>query len=101
MFDPESFSGSMASCCADGTPDRQTNASSNNAARANELLIMRKRSLLLLAIGRGRHLCLASFDFLVEVVVAHIGDVDPRVGHFVHGAIAPADPLAGIRIALL
>src|SRR5262245_34152964 len=92
----------MASCCAAGcAPLRQTNASSITAARANELFIMRKRSLLLLAIGRGRHLRLTSVDFLVEVVVAHVGDVDPRVRHLVDRAVAPADPLARVGIALL
>ena len=44
---------------------------------------------------------LARFDFLVEVVVAHVGDVDPRVGHLVDRAIAPANPLSRVGVALL
>ena len=35
------------------------------------------------------------------VVVGNIGDVHPAVRHFVHGAIAVADPLIGIRIVLV
>jgi hypothetical protein len=36
-----------------------------------------------------------------EILVAHVDDVDPGVRHFVDGAIAPADPLVRIGIALL
>src|ERR1043165_3694775 len=104
MFVPESLSGSMASCCADGVMvPRHTNASSIAAARVKTRLVMRKRSLLLLllALGGVTHLRLARVDFLREVVVAHVSDVDPGVRHFVAGAIAPANPLARIGVALL
>ena len=42
---------------------------------------------------RAPHRLFSSLEFGLEVLIAHVGDVDPRVAHFVHGAVAPPDPL--------
>ncbi len=57
--------------------------------------------LLLLLLRRGLLQRLATGGELgLVVLVAHVGDVHPRVRHLVDGAIAPADPLFGSGLAL-
>src|SRR5262249_31917882 len=45
---------------------------------------------------RGRALALC--ELRLELLVIEIGDVNPRVTHFIDRPIAPADPLVGIRV---
>src|SRR6185369_2638462 len=37
-------------------------------------------------------------DFGLVFLIAHVGDIDPRVSHLVHGTIAKTDPLIRIGI---
>ena len=37
-------------------------------------------------------------DLCLELRVAEVRDVDPRVAHLVDGPVAPADPLIGIGV---
>ena len=48
-----------------------------------------------------RRLRFPLLDLDLEVLVGHVGDVDPRVRHLVHGAVAVADPLRRIRVRLV
>src|SRR6185503_19508556 len=98
MLWPVSCRGSGGSCAVPWLPSATAPARISAARRR---MVYRIEKLPEGGAARAGDLRLACRDFLLVVLVAHVGDVDPGVRHLIDGAIAPADPLIRIGVVLV